>query len=238
MHWNEKTVKIAVLTYPVKHRKTFDPISLLRANGYEDVWVCAIPFHYQKKKFPIYQHRPEMNFDIPDLRIMSANFGYVYKSGEIDTFEIERDRVVLIAGAGILDEYFIRNHIVINSHPGYIPDCRGLDSFKWAIIEDKPIGVTTHIIGDYVDAGLIIERRQIDVYNSDSFHALSQRVYENEVSMLIEALKKYDSDELQMIKPDNTELHKRMPPEIEKDLLNAFEIYKEKHSTERKVKYQ
>lgn len=232
------TMKIAVLTYPVKHRKTFDTLSLLKANGYEDVWICAIPFHYQKKKFPIYQHRPEMNYDVPDLQEMTKNMGYLYKTGDIDSFGIDRDRIVLIAGAGILDENFIKDHVVINSHPGFIPDCRGLDSFKWAIIEDKPIGVTTHLIGDYIDAGLVIERKIIDVYEADTFHALAQRVYENEVSMLIQALKKYDSKELQMIKPDKTELHKRMPPEVEKDIVNAFEKYKEKHATEREEKYQ
>lgn len=54
--------KIAVLTYPVKHRKTYDVLSLLRANGYTDVKVYAVPFHYYKKHVPIIQHRPEMKF--------------------------------------------------------------------------------------------------------------------------------------------------------------------------------
>lgn len=56
--------KIAVLTYPVKHRKTYDVLSLLRANGYTDVEVYAIPLHYQKKHFPTIQHRPEMKSQV------------------------------------------------------------------------------------------------------------------------------------------------------------------------------
>lgn len=59
--------KIAVLAYPVKHRKTYDVLSLLKANGYTDVNVYAIPFHYQKKKQPLIQHRPEMNFHVPEV---------------------------------------------------------------------------------------------------------------------------------------------------------------------------
>ena len=150
--------------------------------------------------------------------------------GSIDSFEIEEDRVVLIGGAGILEESFIKDDKVINSHPGYIPEVRGLDSLKWAIVENKPIGVTTHLIGDYVDAGLVIERRVIDVYSTDTFHALAQRVYENEASMLVEGIEKIGKTELEMIKPGDSELHKRMPKEIEQGLLDAFEIYKKKHA--------
>lgn len=217
-------MKIAVLTYPVKHRKTFDIISLLKANGYSDVHVCAVPFHYQKKKFPIYQHRPEMHFEIPSLDILCKNFGYKYFEGRLESFDIERDRIVLVAGAGILPDEFVKSHTIINAHPGYIPNCRGLDAFKWAIVEKQPIGVTTHLIGAYVDAGDVIERRCIDIYESDTFHAVAERVYENEVSMLVEALKKY-TDTVEIL-PGNNELHKRMPPEIEEKLLEKFDVYK------------
>lgn len=218
--------KIAVLTYPVKHRKTYDVLSLLKANGYTDVKVCAIPFHYQKKRFPIVQHRPEMNFQIPDIREMCLNLGYQYELGELETFDIERERIVLIAGAGILPDEFVNTHIVINAHPGYIPNCRGLDAFKWAIVENQPIGVTTHLIGQYVDAGKVIERRIIDIYKMDTFHAVAERVYENEVSMLIEAIEKCDDTHLEMIYPENFEVHKRMPEDIEKNLIEMFKQYK------------
>ncbi len=231
-------MKIAVLTYPTKHRKTFDILSLLKANGYNDVVVCAIPFHYVKKKFPIFQHRPEMNYSIPDLPELCMNLGYKYKTGQLDSFDIERDRVVLIGGAGIIDDSFVKTHTIINAHPGFIPVCRGLDSFKWAIVEDKPIGVTTHLIGEYVDAGLVIERRKIDVFSSDTFHALAQRVYENEVSMLVEAIDKIGKIEQQLIEPGDSVVHKRMPEEIEQTLMDAFERYKIKHAIEMEKRNQ
>lgn len=87
--------KNAVLTYPIKHRKTYDVLSLLKANGYKDVKICAVPFHYQKK-FPLIQHRPEMNFQIPDLRELCMNFGYQCEIGELETFNIERERIYRI----------------------------------------------------------------------------------------------------------------------------------------------
>lgn len=223
---------IAVLTYSIKHRKTYDLLALLKGNGYQDVIVYATPFHYQKKKFPIYQHRPEMNYDIPDIEQLCGNYGYECRTGKIEEFQIESERVVLVAGAGILPESFVKSHTIINAHPGYIPNCRGLDAFKWAILEDQPIGVTTHLIGEYVDAGQVIERRLISVYKSDTFHALAQRVYENEVSMLVEAVDKLDTNALEMMYPENYPLHKRMPGDIEESLLQKFEEYKNRHAIE------
>lgn len=227
-------MKIAVLTYPVKHRKTFDLLSMLKVNGYNDVYVCAIPFHYQKKKYPIYQHRPEMNYYVPSLEVICKNLNYRYAEGTLESFDIECDRIVLVAGAGILPDEFVRSHTIINAHPGYIPNCRGLDAFKWAIVDKQPIGVTTHLIGSYVDAGDVIERRNIVVYDSDTFHAVAERVYENEVSMLVEALEKYLNTEERL--PGDSELHQRMPQEIEEKLLESFDEYKRIFGVKREEK--
>ncbi len=226
--------KIGVLTYPVKHRKTFDLLSILKANGYNDVTVYAVPFHYQKKIFPIYQHRPEMNYNVPSTEEICRNLNYQYIEGQLDDFEIEENRIILVAGAGILPDGFVKTHTVINAHPGYIPNCRGLDAFKWAIVENQPIGVTTHLIGDFVDAGLVIERRNIPIYKSDTFHSVAQRVYENEVSMLVEAIEKSHSNNFIMMSPGDFIVHKRMPADIEKRLMTLFDEYKNKNGVDDK----
>lgn len=218
--------KVAVLTYPVKHRKTYDVLSLLKANGYTDVKVYAVPFHYEKKRQPIIRHRPEMNYQIPDISELCFHLGYPYECGALEMFRIEEERIVLIAGAGILPKEFVDTHTVINAHPGYIPNCRGLDAFKWAIAEKQPVGVTTHLLGEYVDAGKIIERRIIDIYKTDTFHAVAERVYENEVSMLVEAIGKCNSDHLEIVYPESNVVHKRMPEDIEKNLIELFKQYK------------
>ena len=122
--------KIAVLTYPVKHRKTYDVLCLLKANGYTDVNVYAVPFRYQKTHAPLIRHRPEMNFQIPETSELCFNLGYRYEQVELESVNIDNERIVLIAGAGKLPEEFVDKHIVINAHPGYIPNCRGLDAFN------------------------------------------------------------------------------------------------------------
>ena len=224
--------QIAVLTYPVKHRKTYDVLSLLKANGYTDVKVFAIPLHYQKKFFPLISHRPEMNFQLPEIGDFCVNLGYDYELGKLESFNIDKKRIVLIAGAGILPKEFVDEHNIINAHPGYIPNCKGLDAFKWAIAEMQPIGVTTHLLGGEIDGGEIIERRIIDIYKTDTFHSVAYRVYENEVSMLVEAVEKISDRHLITDSSENYEIHKRMPKSIEQNLLEMFEQYKKKYAKE------
>lgn len=222
--------KVGVITYLVKHRKTFDVLSLLKANGYKDVVVYALPLHYQKKKLPLIQHRPGLHYCIPETERLCANLGFRYESGRLESLHIEEDRIILVAGAGILPKEFIQKYTLINAHPGYIPNCRGLDAFKWAINDNEPIGVTTHLLGEFVDAGQVIERRKIDVYPTDTFHALAQRVYENEVSMLVEAVEKCEEGSFEMIYPGNYEVHKRMPEDVENKLIDKFEQYKKNYA--------
>lgn len=77
-----------------------------------------------------------------------------------------------------------------------------------------------------------MERRIIDIYQTDTFHAVAERVYENEVSMLVEAIDKCHDSDLEIISPGTYELHKRMLEKIEKDLLKIFEQYKRIHANE------
>lgn len=222
---------IGVLTYNVPHRKTYDALCLLKAKGYMDVAVYAVPLHYQKKYNPYYKHRPEMNLKI-ETALVCKNFGYRYIEIEnYDEIDIDKGSIMLICGAGILPDNFIRKNRIINAHPGYIPNCRGLDALKWAIYEKQIIGVTSHLIGDEIDAGDILIRKEIPVYKNDTFHAVAQRVYEQEISILIESIEQLLNYGVQQhIKGENYMVHKRMPLEIDKDLLNYFEEYKRENA--------
>lgn len=219
-----KTYDCVALTYDVPHRKTYDTLCLLKASGYHNVLVWATPMRYAKKFHPIYEHRPPVSNRIrtDDL---CRNFGYDYFLSErgYEDMPIDSNTPVLICGAGIIPDDIRKRLTLINAHPGYIPLARGLDAFKWAIHEGAPIGVTTHLIGDEVDAGAVIERRRVPVYGNDTFHALAQRVYETEISMLAGALEKL-REGTTYIPAGNNALHKRMGPEIEKDLLREFAL--------------
>ena len=61
------------------------------------------------------------------------------------------------------------------------------------------------------------------------FYALAKSVYENEALTMGEGIGKIGKNEMEMIGPGDSEIHKRMPKEIEQGLLDSFEIYKKKH---------
>ena len=170
---------IIVLSYTEAHRKTYDTLLRLKAKGYGDVTVYARPYHYKKIYKPLIEHRPvSYGFGTKEL-CQNLRYGYEEFDEVYPTFDTKK--VILIAGAGIIPREVIKSNVIINAHPGYIPDVRGLDALKWAIVEDKPIGCTTHILGDEVDAGIIIERKEVPIYEYDTFHALANRVYEYEI---------------------------------------------------------
>lgn len=241
---------IAVLTYNVQHRKTYDALCLLRARGYDAVTVYAQPMTYEKKRLPLVSHRPELAFDIPEPRALCSQLGYPYIEGWFEQTidgacsggDNVRDisgcdnaygkdtngadgTIFLLCGAGLLPESFVLSHRIVNSHPGFIPFARGLDAYKWSVYENLPIGVTTHFLGRYVDAGEIIERREIGVRLYDTFHSVAQRVYENEIDMLVGAIEKVDEGH-DFIVPDG-ELLRRMPEEKERELFERFERLKD-----------
>lgn len=222
-----------VLTYDVPHRKTYDTLCTIKANGLaHNVLVYAIPMHYKKKFHPIYEHRPVLHRDI-DTQKVCENFGYTYVCEKnYDALDVDAMTPVLVCGAGIIPQEFVSSHTVINAHPGYVPLARGLDAFKWAIVEQKPIGVTTHIIGKEVDAGAIVQRVKVPVYRNDTFHAVAQRVYEYEILLLADSLRHWQEDHEYISAGENL-LHKRMPAETEKGLLDAFHQYVEKYGVER-----
>ena len=222
-------MKIGVLTYNCQHRKTYDTLCLLKAKGYSNVTVFAQPMTYTKKRYPIVEHRPELIMNIPETKELCKHFNYQYIDGKFaETIESENNTLFLLCGAGLLPDCFIRNNRIVNSHPGYIPLARGLDSFKWALYYHLPIGVTTHFLGEYVDAGEIIERREIEIKKHDTFHSLAERVYENEIDMLVGAIELADKEHY-FIKPDSNEIFKRMPEMIEEELIQKFHLELKKY---------
>lgn len=214
--------KIAVLTYQSRHRKTYDTLCLLKARGYQEVSVYASPLHYKKKFKPLFEHRPGIMEGMPSVEELCHNFNYTYMEGMLEEFEIPQDDIVLICGAGILPDDFVSSHMVINSHPGYLPNCRGLDAYKWAIYEGEPIGVTTHFLGREIDAGKLITRMRIKIEEEDTFHTLARKVYENEIFLLVSAVEA-TKDGCQELSAEGYPVHKRMPRECEEKLLALFE---------------
>ena len=86
----------------------------------------------------------------------------------------KESRVILIGQTGILGKefnLFRKDRLFINCHPGDLPYYRGIDSFKWAILENKlnSLKISIHIVREKIDAGELLYKEKYDYKNISWF---------------------------------------------------------------------
>ena len=223
--------EIVVISYNTPHRKTQDVLFQLKAKGYQNVTVLALPFVFRENPFkPIFAHRPSTAVDVMP-EVLCERFLYRFKETKADEIKsyLNRNKTdyILIAGAGLLPDELVENHKLINSHPGWLPKVRGLDSLKWAIHKKLPLGVTCHFVDSEADAGFLIEQREVPIYANDTFHSLAYRQYEIEIDMLVNSIQVIPTrTEFPSLSTTEFEATRRMPKSIEENLMQEFEVYK------------
>ena len=116
-------------------------------------------------------------------------------------------------------------------HPGILPQNRGLDNIKWAIIDDLPQGVTTHLIDGKIDRGLFIEKSTIEIYTDDTLLDIHLRIQNKEQQLMISALNTIQNVGIGSVELSEGNYYKAVPYEIEQYLMETFESYKQKHSS-------
>ena len=215
---------IYVLTYDAPHRKrTQDLLLQLKIKGYDDIEVLATPWQARKNFEPLIPHRRFEPYN-SNLDYFCSRLGYKLNRIEINNLDFSESDWVLIGGAGILPGKIVSSQKIINSHPAYLPYVRGLDSLKWAIYYNKPIGVTTHIISKECDAGKLIKRERVPMYSWDTFHSLANRQYELEIEMLANSIEDLNDAPLTELSINESEQMRRMPHKYERKLLDKFNV--------------
>lgn len=195
-------MKIGLLTYDRPHKKTQDVCMRLALLGYSDIEVIAQKWIDKPAFNPLFQHRPNGFIDVP-VKKMCENLRMLYHelTDLPDFLSKNKYDKILICGASILPKEVLKYNI-INSHPGYLPNVRGLDALKWAILEGHPVGVTTYVIGELPDTGFLIERKIIGRELNDSLMSLGWKVYNTEIEMLVASIEQ---------QPTNVELWDSYP---------------------------
>ncbi len=212
---------INVLTYDAPHRKTQDLLFRLKIKGYDNIRVLATPWKTRKNFKSLIPHRKlePQNFD---LKYFCSRLGYDFERIELNALNFSDNDWVLIGGAGILPEEIASSQKIINSHPAYLPYVRGLDSLKWAIHYNKPIGVTTYIISKECDAGKLIRRELVPMYSWDTFHSFANRQFELEIEMLANSIKDLENAPFSELRIDESDQMRRMPHKYETELIEKF----------------
>lgn len=222
-----KIKTVGIITYHFPHLKTEQVLQRLLKRNYE-FRMYALPFTPRKPRETLFAHRPEQS-DAVAAQSIAEKHGISYVVCEKDTDIDSSCDIYLILGAGILSPTCVAGKKIINCHPGIIPSSRGLDSFKWALHDMKPLGITLHYIDARVDAGEIISIIPTNVYVTDSLATLARRHYENEIDCLSRFDELLDNPQNPFVDIEEGEAKKRMSLEKERELARLFSAYTEKY---------
>jgi phosphoribosylglycinamide formyltransferase-1 len=228
-------VTVGIITYDHVHLKTEQLANRLLLNarlpGEEalDLKLLALPFSPRPKRDVLFQHRPDQEQSV-STRELARFHNIEFLHCTYDAIPDVADHY-LVAGAGIFEASALERKKVINAHPGIIPSARGLDAFKWSILDQVPLGVTLHYIDADVDAGETIAIFETPVFSDDDLTTLARRHYELELDVLCEFLKIMDrtgksSCADYRVNPPR----RRMPIDREREMVASFPAYRAKFS--------
>jgi len=188
-------MRLAVFAYNFPHKKTQDFLLRLFLEAYAVEFVVACDPVKLNIPTPLLRAKPVYT-DIVHPELICQRLGIPYHvtpHNSPEAVELLRHHNIdigIIAGARILRRDTIQavGKGIINFHPGLIPDVRGLDTVKWALYYDLPIGVTAHFIDEKVDAGRIIVKEAIAINHDDTLIDISLRLAETETNLLPKVL--------------------------------------------------
>lgn len=230
-------MKIGVFAYNFNHWKTQAGIQNLILGGKKpEVVFCAprVDLKFYRSKIRVspkdlFLFHPHQICDYHDIDYHVAPHNSDHVANLISKYDLD---LGIILGARILDPLVINrfNKGVLNMHPGILPENRGLDTIKWAIINNISQGVTTHLIDGKIDRGLLVEKRKIEIYSDDTLLDLQIRLQNLEQEMMLSSIKILQSQDVEGLKKIEKGIYNSsMPPDIESQLMKKFLEYKECH---------
>lgn len=225
------TINLVVFTYNFPHKKTQDFLFRLCMDGIIPKLIIAADPVRLDIPTPTIRVKPR-HVDLIHPKELSHAFNIEYLIADhnsdrcCDVLKNKNIDIGVIAGARILKEPVINSvkKGIINVHPGLLPEGRGIDALQWAIYENRPLGVTSHVINKKVDHGYIIKKEVIPEYKDDTFVDLSLRLEQEETNIITESVNILNVTTVSMLEPVSNQypLHRKMPQEFEECLPNLF----------------
>ena len=231
----KKKLKLVVFGYEFPHYKTENGIRELITNGYDISLVVLQKF--KKLSVPISKTRvyirqnPTGNIkelcDINNIKYIISNHDSEFTISNLKKIQ---PYIGIILGARILKKNTIDcfSYGIMNLHPGDIPLNRGLDNFKWALVHQYPMVVTSHLISEKIDLGKIIIKSNINIYKDDTIYDFSTRHFYNEFKVMINSLKYLQENHKLIDVVDKGNYFSALPDDIDKNIETYFNSYKKK----------
>ena len=209
-------------------------MKMLMAHGFEVALVVAQPF----KKLKVPKSKFQISPKLPvygDLEMICEKNRITYLAADHDSYEsvaaIGRHKcdLGLILGARILKPNTIKKfeYGILNIHPGAIPENRGLDNFKWAIINKLKMANTAHLIDEKIDMGRIIKIKETNYHDDDTIHDFYLRHFFSEFTLMLESLGMIIGGDADPTNVSNEGVYfSAVPDEEDKEFQLHFEQYK------------
>lgn len=220
-------MKISIITYDTSHAKTADIFLQMRGAPDTQISFLLVPFVQRPEREVLFKHRPDQ-FVGPKMRDLADYYGLQVWEYDQRRAAVEESDYLVIGGANLLEPELANCGKIVNGHAGIIPLVRGLDAFKWAVLNGEPIGNTLHIIDEHADAGSIIHQEMTPLFPDDTLQSFAERHYRIEICLLARF-----ADYLQggrKLGYPVTEPKKRMSIATEREMLAAFPAYKQKYA--------
>ena len=223
---------IGIITYDFFHLKTEQVVHRLLRQNLRKIKIIAFPFKERAERSVLIPHRPNQFDAIRTEDLAKANgLGFQRYDGKLPLVDCD---LYLVTGAGILPPEIVRDRQILNVHPGIIPSARGLDAFKWSIYDGVELGVTLHKIDENVDQGQIVSIVKTPIYEEDNLLTLSRRHYELEIEVLSNFSRYLSNSSFENY--PLREARRRMPMDVEAQMVRRFDEYKEKFAKRSVIK--
>jgi phosphoribosylglycinamide formyltransferase-1 len=225
-------MNIGIFTYNFPHWKTQEGLHNLFLHGYKPQVILAanpVKLNFYQSKIRIAPKDLFLQHPIDLAKRYDIDYHVVEHNSERTANIVKQYNLDLgiILGARILKPIAFENFNigVLNMHPGILPENRGLDNVKWAIINGHAQGVTTHLIDSKIDRGVMIEQETIDIYHDDTVMDMHIRIQHLEQKLMISSIEKVKNGKMGN-KLEQGNYYKSVPEDIEQTLLTKLKQYK------------
>jgi methionyl-tRNA formyltransferase len=95
--------------------------------------------------------------------------------------------------------FTIARHGCVNTHPGLLPEVRGVFPVVWAVYHDHPSGVATHFVDEKLDTGPLLYNQEFPVNRGDTVEDLLEKAVYTAGAVIVRVLEAYRAGTLKAI---------------------------------------
>ncbi|GAB5555126.1 MAG: hypothetical protein Sapg2KO_47170 [Saprospiraceae bacterium] len=132
-------------------------------------------------------------------------FDNINKSDFVEKLANDQPDLIVLGGAPLIKKGVIEvpKIAVLNSHPGILPEAKGMDVVSQSILKDIPLGVTVFKVDEGMDTGPIILLQKLESSIKDlKLHEIEAKVEQLSAKAMIQAIEKIKSGDYSFVKQE------------------------------------